>query len=214
VTDTSLTSREFALPGDDEPPARRYWSRGASGLLVVLIHLVFFVMLTFSIRLVDFGHRSALETILLLPTLDGRETTEPQMIQPRAITAAPPVIITSPITIPKPPLPEEQELHRPVTPGDVLKAVGEELSCGAGSFEHLTQPERERCLRQPWLARRGPAGTLVLAPANQAPRLAAPPAEFRISGADAQRRSIETAPTGCPVMLNIPCLNQFPRAND
>ena len=211
MTDGSLTSPEFALPGDDDPPARRLWSRGASTLLVVLIHLVFFAMLTFSVRLVQFGRPSALETILLLPALDGRPRERPQTIQPQFVSPAPVESVTAPIIPPKPPpLPDEKDIPHPVTPGDVLRAVGEELSCGAGSFEHLTQPERERCLRQPWLAVRGPAGTLVLQPANQLPRLAPPPPEFRLSGADAKRRSIEVAPT-CPVMLNIPCLNQIPR---
>ncbi len=211
MTDSSLAPPEFSLPADDDPPARRIWSRGASTMLVVLIHLVFFAMLTFSVRMVQFGQPSSLETIFLLPSLEGRQTREPRMLQPRTITTAPPEIVTSPITIPKPPEPEvEREIPNAVTPGDVLKAIGQELSCGAGSFEHLTQPERERCLRQPWVATRGPAGTLVLQPATQVPKLAPPPAECRRSGADFQRRAIETAPT-CPVMLNIPCLNRIPR---
>ena len=78
MTDSSLAPPEFSLPADDDPPARRIWSRGASTMLVVLIHLVFFAMLTFSVRMVQFGQPSSLETIFLLPSLEGRQTREAQ----------------------------------------------------------------------------------------------------------------------------------------
>jgi hypothetical protein len=209
LTDNSLASPEFALPGDEEPPPRRYWSRSTSGVLVALVHVVFFAMLSFSVRMPTYGHRSALETILLLPSLDGRQAPEVHMVQPQVITQAPPEIITAPITLPKPPPPRPEEFQHPATPGDVLKAVGEELSCGAGSFEHLTQAERNRCRHEPWQGARAPNGVLVLQP-SQAPKLMAPPPEFRLSGADAQRLQMERGPTGCPVLLNVPCLNKMP----
>jgi hypothetical protein len=212
VTDNSLACPEFTLFGDEETPPRRIWSRGTSGILVVLVHLVFLAMLTFSVRLETAHPRSALETIFLLPSLEGRQAPDFHMVQPRQQNQTMPEVTTAPITLPKPPPPEE--VQRPATPGDVLKAVGEELSCGAGSFEHLTQAERNRCRHEPWAANRGPAGTLVLAPASNIPKLNAPPQEFRMTGADAQRRAIETAPTGCPMMLNVPCLNNVPHDNN
>jgi hypothetical protein len=201
-----VASREFMLFSEEEPP-RRAWSRTLSWLLVVLVHLVFMGMLTFSVSLPRFRPHSALETILLLPSLNGRNAPEVHMLRPQAPSQAPPEIITAPITLPKPPPPENQA--KPATPGDVLKAVGEALSCGAGSFENLTQAERNRCRHEPWHGGKAPNGSiLVLAPSM--PKLAAPEPQFRLSGADAQRRAIETAPTGCPVMLNVPCLNDIP----
>jgi hypothetical protein len=191
----------------DEEPPRRAWSRTVSLVLVVLVHLLFLGMLTFSVSLPRLRPRSALETILLLPSLNGKNAPEVHMLRPEAPSQAPPEIVTAPITLPKPP--PENVPKKPATSGDVLKAVGEELSCGAGSFENLTQAERSRCRHEPWFGRKTPNGSiLVLAP--RVPQLAAPEPQFRISGADAQRRSIETAPTGCPVMLNVPCLNNIP----
>jgi hypothetical protein len=49
----------------------------------------------------------------------------------------------------------------------------------------------------------------VLASPEPRNRFAPPPPEFALSGADAQRRSIERADP-CPVMLNVPCLNRIP----
>ncbi len=169
VTNSSYAP-EFVLVGEEEPPQRRYWSKGASWVLVVLIHVLFFGMLTFSVRMPTYGSRSALETILFLPSLEGRQAPDVHMIQPVAPSDTAPEIITAPITLPKPPPPPEA-VERPATQGDVLKAVGEELSCGAGSFEHLTQAERNRCRHEPWAGARTAAGTLVLAPSAQIPRL-------------------------------------------
>lgn len=206
-----IASAEFALPGDEDSPTPRNVSRVVSGVLVVLVHLVFLGMLLISVSLPSFRARRPLETILLLPSFHGENAPEMHMLRPAAPTGAPPEIITSPITLPKPPPPPPENAQKPPAPGDVLKAVGQELSCGAGSFENLTQAERSRCLHQPWHGGKTPSGSiLVLAPAI--PKLAEPQpqSEFRISGADAQRRAIESSPTGCPVMLNVPCLNNIP----
>src|ERR1700741_1405687 len=40
------------------------------------------------------------------------------------------------ITVPTPKTPETQK------PGDVMQAIGKELACGAGPWEHLSQAER------------------------------------------------------------------------
>jgi hypothetical protein len=195
-------------------PRRRAWSRGVSTILVGLVHLVFLAMLTFSVSMPAFHRPSVLETILMLPSLDGRTAPEIHMQQPKAVTAGPPEIVTAPITLPKPIIPPETS-QKPQT-GDVLRAVGEALSCGAGSFENLTQTERTRCRHEPWRAGRLPNGNLVMVPTSQLPRLAEPPpqSEFRLSGADEQRHGIEVAPSGCPVMLNVPCLNNIPHDNN
>ena len=211
VTDDSLASHEFALFGDEEPP-RRTWSRAISSLLVVLVHLVFLAMFAISVTLPAFHRRTDMETILLLPSLDGRNSPQVHMLQPKSESPAPPEIVTAPITLPKPP-PPPQNAEKPLTPGDVLRAVGEDLSCQAGSFENLTQNERNHCRHEPWRAARAPNGSLVLQP-TMAPKLVEPPPEFRISGAEAQRRALQSSPTGCPVLLNIPCLNNIPHDNN
>jgi hypothetical protein len=213
-----LTTDQTAIPGfaifRGVESRRRVWSRGVSGILVGLVHLVFLAMLTFSVSMSAFHRPTVLETILMLPTLDGRTAPEVRMLQPKALTEAPPEIITAPITLPKPIIPPETA-QKPQS-GDVLRAVGEALSCGAGSFENLTQPERSRCRHEPWRGGRTATGNLVLVPASQLPRLAepVPQSEFHLSGAEAQRHDIEVAPTGCPVMLNIPCLNNIPHDNN
>jgi hypothetical protein len=213
-----LTTDQTATPGfaffRDAEPRRRIWSRGLSSILVGLVHLVFLAMLTFSITMPAFHRPSVLETILMLPALNGRNAPEVHMLQPKAMNEAPPEIISAPITLPKPVLPPETE-QKPQS-GDVLRAVGEALSCGAGSFETLTQTERSRCRHEPWRGGRLPNGNLVMVPTSQMPRLAepVPQSEFRLSGAEAQRHDIEVAPTGCPVMLNIPCLNNIPHDNN
>ncbi|HEX3754422.1 MAG TPA: hypothetical protein VHV26_05040 [Rhizomicrobium sp.] len=204
-----IASADFALPGDDDSRVSRNASRVVSGVLVVLVHLLFLAMLLISVSLPSFRARRPLETILLLPSLNGKNAPEMHMLRPAAPSGVPPEIITSPITLPKPPPLPPEVLPKPPAAGDVLKAVGEALSCGAGSFENLTQAERNRCHHEPWHGGKLPNGSiLVLAPAM--PKLGEPQPEFRISGADAQRRAIESSPTGCPVLLNVPCLNNIP----
>ena len=85
------------------------------------------------------------------------------MIQPEVPRAAPPVITTAPVIVVPPPNPDQA---MPQTPADILKAIGEALSCGAENFENLTQAERARCKREPWIARKLPNGTIVLEAAN------------------------------------------------
>ena len=213
MIDNSLASPSpgFALHSDEEPESRTI-TRAIAWVLVGAVHFLFFLMFLVSVHQQTFGRRPPLETMLLLPALNGKNAPEVHMVRPEVPSEAEPEIVTAPITIPKPPPPPPNQAERPATPGDVLKAVGEALSCGAGSFETLTPAERARCRHEPWLARRAPNGALVMQP-TLAPRLAEPQPEFHLSGADAQRRALETAPTGCPVLLNIPCLAKLPSNN-
>ena len=90
------------------------------------------------------------------------------------------------------PPPPNSQIAPPQTPADILKAIGEALSCGAENFENLTQAERNRCKREPWIARKLPNGTIVLEAA--APQPFAPAPVAKISGAEALRHEMQTAP--------------------
>ena len=96
------------------------------------------------------------------------------------------------IVVPPPP---NSQIAPPQTPADILKAIGEALSCGAENFENLTQAERNRCKHEPWIARKLPNGTIVLEAA--APQPFAPAPVPKISGAEALRHEMQTAPP-CP----------------
>jgi hypothetical protein len=127
------------------------------------------------------------------------------MIRPEVPRATPPVITTAPVIVLPPPNPNNPAM--PQTPADILKAIGEALSCGAENFENLTQAERARCKREPWVAHKLPNGTIVLEAANPSPFVAPPEPKF--SGADAMRHQMQTAPP-CPIMLNVPCVQTTP----
>jgi hypothetical protein len=98
----------------------------------------------------------------------------------------------------------------------VLGAVGRELACSAGSWEHLTMVERQRCGLYPWRGVKLPNGNLVMLPTTVLPRLKeAPNTEFNVnSGADqvaAQTRSgVIPGQGGCPILQNTPCLHATP----
>ena len=114
------------------------------------------------------------------------------------------MITTAPVIVVPPPNPDEA---MPQTPADILKAIGEALSCGAENFENLTQAERARCRREPWIARKLPNGTIVLeaaSPSRLSRRRRSPncPAPTRM------RHQMQTAPP-CPIMLNIALPQQY-----
>ncbi len=117
--------------------------------------------------------------------------------------ASAPEVTTAPVIVVPPP-PNIQPNAPPQTPADILKAIGEALSCGAENFENLTQAERNRCKHEPWVARKLPNGTIVLEAA--APQ-AIEPQVPKISGAEALRHQMQTAPSGCSLVSNVPCMN-------
>jgi hypothetical protein len=120
--------------------------------------------------------------------------------------ASAPEVSTAPVIVVPPP--PNSQIAPPQTPADILKAIGEALSCGAENFENLTQAERNRCKREPWIARRLPNGTIVLEAAM--PQPFAPPPVPKISGGEALRHELQTAPP-CPIMVaNIPCMSPTP----
>jgi hypothetical protein len=184
--------------------------KAASWVFVGIVHLLILNLLMFSQDWTLMGRRGVEhETILVLNGNQKSETPSPRLVEPQAPVGTPPEIPRAPV-IPPPVFETPQNAQREGTPeGDLLGAVGRELACRAGSYENLSTAERSRCPRVPWQGAIAPNGAIVLANPEQRNRFAPPPPEFVLSGADAQRLSIERA-NPCPVMLNVPCLNRIP----
>jgi hypothetical protein len=180
-----------------------------SWILTGIIQLLLLSMLTFS-QLPDvlYPHGSSLETTINLKGVDQAETPAVvPMTRPNAPEVAPPLVILPP--------PPQFQVERPRqdegTPeGDVLGAVGRDIACAATNYEYLNSAQRARCPRIPWQPGRLADGTITLAPAPF--NRFAPQPEYHISGAEANRRAVETAPT-CSSVLNTSCLNIVPGRN-
>jgi hypothetical protein len=224
----------FLRPGKavlgPEEQRRQALSRTTSTVLVVALHIIFFFFFVFSVHPFDMRTRPIIETILTLRPLAGNNQPKRDETNPQLLTNAPPRILSAPITVPKPP-PIKPEVQ-PKTPGestaptDILGAVGRELACSAGSWEHLTSTERARCGYgrsggYPWKGMRLPNGSIVMIPRSVLPRLAdaPPPGEFTInSGADRiqsdVQRGVIPGQGGCPILQNTPCLHVSPGMRD
>lgn len=196
-------NRPARLPTEEE--RRLLIRRILCWVLVALIHVILLsAFILDQYRMSRLTLKPPTETILDLTKLPQGQSPPIRMIQPEIPHASEPKITTAPVIVVPPPNPDQA---MPQTPADILKAIGEALSCGAENFENLTQAERARCKREPWVARKLPNGTIVLEAANPSPF--APPPEPKFSGADALRRQMQTAPP-CPIMLNVPCLQTTP----
>ena len=208
----------FLRPAPDLSPAaqkRRNLSRGLSSLLVAALHVLLFFALVIVFHPFDNKPRTIKETILYLST-PGQQTDAPPVhaITPEIPNATAPVITTAPITPPKPVLDDRNTA--PVTPGDILGAVGRELACSAGSWEHLTARERAVCGGVPWRGVKLPNGNIVMLPPSVMPRLKEGRDNgFTLnSGADRMQRDIQMgnnpANNGCPIMQQRPCTHVTP----
>jgi hypothetical protein len=192
----------------NEEQRRRQFERLFAWAVVAIIHiLMLFVVVADQRHRRDLAMKPPAETMLDLSRLAKGEAPPIRLIQPIVPRASAPEVTTAPVIVVPPPL--NSQIAPPQTPADILKAIGEALSCGAENFENLTQTERNRCRRQPWLARRLPNGTIVLEAA--APQPFAPAPVAKISGADALRHEMQTAPP-CPIMVsNVPCMTVTPQ---
>jgi len=210
VTDHALAlygNRPHRLPNEEE--RRLLTQRAISWLLVILIHAALMAAL-----LLDQLHwrtsllaKPPVETMLDLTKMRPQGQAPPVvLIRPIVPRAAPPVISNAPVIVVPPP--PNVQVAPPKTPAEILKAIGEALSCGAENFENLTQAERNRCRHEPWIARKLPNGTIVLEAA--APSPFAPVPVPKISGGEALRREMQTAPSGCSLVTNVPCVNPAP----
>jgi hypothetical protein len=224
-----VLTHPFLRPGKaplgPEERRRQALSRTASTVLMVALHLVFFVFFVFAVHPFDMRTRPIIETILTLP-LAGNNMPRKDENNPQVETNAPPRILSAPITLPKPPpvlkpLEKPKEGEENTAPTDILGAVGRELACSAGSWEHLTSAERTRCGYgrsggYPWKGARLPNGSIVMIPRSVLPRLAeVPDGEFNVNtGADqvqAQvQRGIIPGQGGCPILQNTPCIHVSP----
>ena len=207
LTDHALAyfGNRVARPSSEEE-RRLLIRRVTSWTMVGLVHILLlslFILDQYRQRSLMI-RRAPVETILDLTRLPAGNAPPIRLIRPEVPSATPPVITTAPLIVVPPANPDEAV---PQTPADILKAIGEALSCGAENFENLTQTERARCKHEPWIARKLPNGTIVLEAANPSPY--APPAPPKLSGADALRRQMQTAPP-CPILVNAPCLNNTP----
>ena len=187
-------------------------SRTTSSVLVAVLHVVFFFAFVLGMRPLDLRNRPIVETILTLSAGDNQQRD--QAVNPLPMTKTSPNMAAPPITIPKPP-PIHVEENPPGAnngPTDVLGAVGRELACSAGSWEHLTMVERQRCGLYPWRGVKLPNGSLVMIPRGVLPRLKeAPDSEFTVNtGADRMRAEIQAGivpgGNGCPLLQNTPCI--------
>jgi hypothetical protein len=174
---------------------------------------LFFFSFVLGIRPFDFRNPPIVETILILP-MAGNNQRERETINPQPLVNTAPRMIAPPINVPKPPpiiVPKEnQPGANNQAPVDVLGAVGRELACSAGSWEHLTMVERQHCGYYPWRGVKLPNGSLVMIPRSQLPRLKElPDPEFNVnSGADqvtAQvRNGVIPGQGGCPILHVTP----------
>lgn len=176
--------------------------------IVALIHFIFFLVLVISLRqnLERVGHRGAVESILDLTLLNRSNAPRVDVIRPEE--AKEPDLSAKPLTIiPKPPVIEEQQ-NAPASPGDVLKSIGQALACGASNFEYLNKAQQARCPRQPWMAARRPDGTIVLdAPSK------VPVPQLHLTGAEQVGKQMRQN-SGCPIMINAPCLDDMFTGNN
>ena len=207
MTDHALAfygNRPARLPREDE--RRLLIRRSLSSVLVGLIHILLLSLFILDqYRQSHLVLRKPVETILDITRLPAGEAPPIRLIRPTVPSATEPEITTAPVIVVPPPNADQQAV--PKTPADILKAIGEALSCGAENFENLTQAERARCRHEPWIARKLPNGTIVLQAANPSPY--APPPVPKLSGADAMRRQMQTAPP-CPILVNTPCVTTTP----
>jgi len=217
-----VLTHPFLRPGTsplglDERRRKALW-RTTAWALVALLHVLFLFLFVIGIRPFDFHSRPFVETILTLP-MAGNNQRDREALNPEPLVNTAPRMLSPPLAIPKPP-PIIQEKENPPGAGqgpvDVLGAVGRELACSAGSWEHLTMVERQRCGVYPWKGVKLPNGSLVMLPSTVLPRLKeAPNSEFNVtSGADqltAQVRSgVIPGQGGCPILQNTPCLHATP----
>ena len=201
--------------GADEQ-RRKAMSRTTSWVLVAALHVLFFFSFVLGIRPFDMRDRPIIETILTLSQAGNNQQRE-RPINPQPLNIAPPRMLSAPIVVPKPPpIHIEEAPPGAQSPTDVLGAVGRELACSAGSWEHLTMVERQRCGLYPWRGVKLPNGTLVMVPSTVLPRLKdTPETQFSVNtGAERVQQEVRTGiipgQGGCPILQNTPCMHATP----
>jgi hypothetical protein len=215
VTDQDLTDIGLAHPflrptGADAGEPRK---KLASWIMVALVHAAIFFSFVLSVHLVRDRQGPLTELMLMLPNA-GNKARPLQVIDPDFESKASPLASSGAITLPKVQPPDFQVAPSGTTAGDILGAVGQNLACSAGNWEHLTGPERAHCRHEPWIARKLPGGNLVMVPTSQLPRLKEPPPDGAFTfntGGDRILNDLHTGQTagqgGCPILQQMPCLH-------
>jgi hypothetical protein len=182
-----------------------------SWILVAIIHLLFLMTLVISLQQNRdrLGRRGPIETMLDLTLLNRANAPQVNVIRPDIQNQQDRDTSAKPLTVIIPPVPVINEAPAAPTPGDVLNSVGEFLACGASNFEYLNAAQQAHCPRQPWQGLQLPNGTIVLNPLPRALVQAQP----QFTGAEALNRQMRTN-SGCPIMLNTPCLQDMFSGNN
>jgi hypothetical protein len=182
-----------------------------SWILVAIIHLLFLMTLVISLQQNRdrLGRRGPIETMLDLTLLNRANAPQVNVIRPDVQNQQDRDTSAKPLTVIIPPVPVITETPAAPAPGDVLNSVGEFLACGASNFEYLNSAQQARCPRQPWQGLQLPNGTIVLNPLPRAIIQQQP----QFTGAEALNRQMRTN-SGCPIMLNTPCLQDMFSGNN
>ena len=199
----------FLLTGEER---RRLLVRDIlTWIFVALIHMIFLMALVISLQQNRdrLGRRGAVETMLDLTLMHRANAPTVNVIRPDTQNELDRDISAKPLTIIIPPVPIITMTPPAPTAGDVLNSVGEFLACGASNFEYLNPAQQARCPRQPWQGVQLPNGTIVL---NALPKVIIQQ-QPQFTGAQALSRQMRTN-SGCPIMLNTPCLQDMFSGNN
>jgi hypothetical protein len=139
-----------------EDDRERYLKKAGAWLAVAVVHVLFIAAILTAIDVRELAHAPR-EMFFILPPLQGHvETIPPVRVTPSVrLTPVPQRLNVITLPPPKPQAPPQSQ-------NDVMQAIGKELACGAGPWEHLTQSQREACRRQPWRFKKNAHGTIVM----------------------------------------------------
>jgi len=190
VSEHSVIDTSFALIADErarasEAERERMLKRVTAGIAVVLVHIVILLALFTAGHIAALRHRAQPQEVLLLfppPAQHTRNNTAPLPVTPAILRREQEEAPKFTITVP-PPKPEQQQ-----KPGDVMQAIGKDLACGAGPWEHLSQAEREACKRTPWKFKKTAKGVIVMDTPDKAPALQEPE-----TGAEEDLHTLQTS---------------------
>jgi hypothetical protein len=187
VVDTSLARIAGDRARASEAERERTLRRVGAGAAVVLVHIVILLALFTAGKFEALRHKPQPQEVMLLfppPAQHTKTNTAPVVVTPQLVpkeqVQAPKFTITVP-----PPKPEEQQQQKP---GDVMEAIGKDLACGAGPWEHLSQAQREACKRNPWKFKKTAKGVIVMDVPDKAPV-----AEEPTTGSDQELHTLQTS---------------------
>jgi len=165
-----------------EGDRERCMKRGTAWLAVALVHVLFVLAILTAGHIPKLVSVKPKEVFFILPPLHTKVENIPAVVVTPAVRLSPIPQRLNTITLP-PLRPQTQ----PQTQGDVMEAIGKDLACGAGPYEHLTQAQRDVCRRQPWRFKKNEHGVIVMDTSKP------PPPEEPTSGADEELHIQQTA---------------------